>query len=140
MNRYERVTYKGVNYVAERPISYVDKGLLTVRKQKIALFLINQGFSLDDASNRLAVSRELLYIWYTEYLKTENISDANNNRKKNGGVRKKVEATNIETGDIILFESVAECSRYIGCVDSTISSYARNGRKYGKWYFKYAEE
>ena len=121
------------------PVDYPDKGLLTVRKQKIALFLINQGFSLDDVSEKLAVSRELLYIWYTDYLKTENLSESNNNRK-NGGVRKKVEATNVETGDIILFESVAECSRYIGCVDSTISMYARNGKKYGNWLLKYVEE
>ena len=133
----EYVTYKNKNYRVSSPVDYPNKGLLTVRKQKIALFLINQGFSLDDVSNRLAVSRELLYIWYTEYLKTENISDANNSRKKNGGVRKKVEATNVETGDIILFESVADCARFIGCADSTISCYARSGRKYGKWQFKY---
>ena len=135
----EYVTYKNKNYRVSSPVDYPDKGLLTVRKQKIALFLINQGFSLDDVSNRLAVSRELLYIWYTEYLKTENLSDANNSRK-NGGVRKKVEATNVETGDIILFESVADCARFIKCADSTISCYARSGRKYGKWQFKYIEE
>ena len=135
----EYVTYKNKNYRVSNPADYPDKGLLTVRKQKIALFLINQGFSLDDVSNRLAVSRELLYIWYTDYLKTENLSDANNNRK-NGGVRKKVEATNVETGDIILFESVADCARHICCADSTISCYARSGRKYGKWLFKYVEE
>ena len=132
----EYVTYKNKNYRVSSPVDYPDKGLLTVRKQKMALFLINQGFSLDDASNRLAVSRELLYIWYTDYLKTENLSETNNNRK-NGGVRKKVEATNIETGDIILFESVADCARYIECADSTVSLYARNGRKYGCWLFKY---
>ena len=135
----EYVTYKNKKYRVSNPVDYPDKGLLTVRKQKIALFLINQGFSLDDVSNRLAVSRELLYIWYSEYLKTENLSDANNSRK-NGGVRKKVEATNVETGDIILFESVADCARYIECADSTISCYARSGRKYGKWLFKYVEE
>ena len=135
----EYVTYKNKNYRVSNPVDYPDKGLLTVRKQKIALFLINQGFSLDDVSNRLAVSRELLFVWYSEYLKTENLSDANNNRKK-GGVRKKVEATNIETGDIILFESVADCARFIECADSTISCYARSGRKYGKWLFKYVEE
>ena len=134
----EYVTYKNKNYRVSNPVDYPDKGLLTVRKQKIALFLINQGFSLDDVSEKLAVSRELLYIWYTDYLKTENLSDANNNRK-NGGVRKKVEATNIETGDIILFESVADCARFIECADSTISTYARSGRKYGCWYFKYIE-
>lgn len=139
MNRYERVTYKGVNYVAERPISYVDSNTLTVRKQRMSLFLINQGLSLDVISEKLAVSRELLYIWYTEYLKTENLSDANNSRK-NGGVRKKVEATNIETCDSILFESVADCARFIKCADSTVSLYARNGRKYGKWLFKYIED
>ena len=132
----EYVTYKNKNYKVSSPVDYPDKGLLTVRKQKIALFLINQGFSLDDVSNRLAVSRELLYIWYTDYLKTENLSETNNNRK-NGGVRKKVEATNVETGDIILFESVADCARFIECADSTVSLYARNGRKYGKWQFKY---
>ena len=132
----EYVTYKNKNYRVSSPVDYPDKGLLTVRKQKIALFLINQGFSLDDVSNRLAVSRELLYIWYTDYLKTENLSETNNNRK-NGGVRKKVEATNVETGDIILFESVADCARFIECADSTVSLYARNGRKYGKWQFKY---
>ena len=135
----EYVTYKNRRYRVSSPVDYPDKGLLTVRKQKIALFLINQGFSLDDVSEKLAVSRELLYIWYTDYLKTENISDANNSRK-NGGVRKKVEATNIETGDTILFESVADCARFIKCADSTISCYARSGRKYGKWQFKYAEE
>ena len=135
----EYVTYKNKNYRVSSPVDYPDKGLLTVRKQKIALFLINQGFSLDDVSEKLAVSRELLYIWYSEYLKTENLSDANNSRK-NGGVRKKVEATNIETGDTILFESVADCARFIKCADSTISCYARSGRKYGKWQFKYAEE
>ena len=135
----EYVTYKNKNYRVSSPVDYPDKGLLTVRKQKMALFLINQGFSLDDVSNRLAVSRELLYIWYTDYLKTENLSETNNNRK-NGGVRKKVEATNIETGDTILFESVADCARFIKCADSTISCYARSGRKYGKWQFKYAEE
>ena len=135
----EYVTYKNRRYVVISPVDYPDKGLLTVRKQKIALFLINQGFSLDDVSNRLAVSRELLFVWYSEYLKTENLSDANNNRK-NGGVRKKVEATNVETGDIILFESVADCARFIKCADSTISCYARSGRKYGKWQFKYVEE
>ena len=138
MNK-EYVFYKNRRYRVSNPVDYPDKGLLTVRKQKIALFLINQGFSLDDVSNRLAVSRELLYIWYTEYLKTENLSETNNNRK-NGGVRKKVEATNIETGDTILFESVADCARHIKCADSTISCYARSGRKYGKWQFKYAEE
>ena len=134
----EYVTYKNKNYRVSNPVDYPDKGLLTIRKQKIALFLINQGFSLDDVSEKLAVSRELLYIWYTEYLKTENLSDANNNRK-NGGVRKKVEATNVETGDIILFESVADCARFIECADSTISCYARSGRKYGCWLFKYME-
>ena len=132
----EYVTYKNKKYRVSSPVDYPDKGLLTVRKQKIALFLIKQGFSLDDVSNRLAVSRELLYIWYTDYLKTENLSDANNSRK-NGGVRKKVEATNVETGDIILFESVADCARFIECADSTVSLYARNGRKYGCWLFKY---
>ena len=135
----EYVTYKNRRYRVSNPVDYPDKGLLTVRKQKIALFLINQGFSLDDVSEKLAVSRELLYIWYTDYLKTENISDANNSRK-NGGVRKKVEATNVETGDIILFESVADCARFIKCADSTVSCYARSGRKYGKWQFKYVEE
>ena len=135
----EYVTYKNRRYRVSNPVDYPDKGLLTVRKQKMALFLINQGFSLDDVSNRLAVSRELLFVWYSEYLKTENLSDANNSRK-NGGVRKKVEATNVETGDIILFESVADCARFIECADSTISCYARSGRKYGKWQFKYAEE
>ena len=134
----EYVTYKNKNYRVSSPVDYPDKGLLTVRKQKIALFLINQGFSLDDVSSKLAVSRELLYIWYTDYLKTENLSETNNNRK-NGGVRKKVEATNVETGDIILFESVADCARFIECADSTVSCYARSGRKYGKWLFKYIE-
>ena len=134
----EYVTYKNKNYRVSSPVDYPDKGLLTVRKQKIALFLINQGFSLDDVSSKLAVSRELLYIWYTEYLKTENLSESNNNRK-NGGVRKKVEATNVETGDIILFESVADCARFIECADSTVSLYARSGRKYGCWLFKYME-
>ena len=132
----EYVTYKNKNYRVSSPVDYPDKGLLTVRKQKMALFLINQGLSLEAISEKLSVSRELLYIWYTDYLKTENLSDANNNRK-NGGVRKKVEATNVETGDIILFESVADCARFIGCADSTISLYARNGRKYGNWKFKY---
>ena len=135
----EYVTYKNKNYRVSSPVDYPDKGLLTVRKQKMALFLINQGLSLEVISEKLAVSRELLYIWYTDYLKTENLSDANNSRK-NGGVRKKVEATNIETGDIILFESVADCARFIKCADSTISCYARSGRKYGKWLFKYVEE
>ena len=135
----EYVTYKNRRYRVSNPVDYPNKGLLTVRKQKMALFLINQGFSLDDVSEKLAVSRELLYIWYTDYLKTENLSDANNSRK-NGGVRKKVEATNIETSDSILFESVADCARFIKCADSTISCYARSGRKYGKWQFKYVEE
>lgn len=135
----EYVTYKNKNYRVSSPVDYPDKGLLTIRKQKIALFLINQGFSLDDVSKKLAVSRELLYIWYTEYLKTENLSETNNNRK-NGGVRKKVVATNIETGDSILFESVADCARFMKCADSTVSCYARSGRKYGKWQFKYVEE
>ena len=135
----EYVNYKNRRYRVLNPVDYPDKGLLTVRKQKIALFLINQGFSLDDVSNRLAVSRELLFVWYSEYLKTENLSETNNNRK-NGGVRKKVEATNVETGDIILFESVADCARFIKCADSTVSLYARSGRKYGKWLFKYIEE
>ena len=135
----EYVFYKNRRYRVSSPVDYPDKGLLTIRKQKMALFLINQGFSLDDVSEKLAVSRELLYIWYTEYLKTENLSETNNNRK-NGGVRKKVEATNVETGDIILFESVADCARFIKCADSTVSLYARNGRKYGKWLFKYVEE
>ena len=135
----EYVTYKNRRYRVSSPVDYPDKGLLTVRKQKMALFLINQGLSLEVISEKLAVSRELLYIWYTDYLKTENISDANNS-KKNGGVRKKVEATNVETGDIILFESVADCARFIGCADSTISCYARSGKKYGCWLFKYVEE
>ena len=135
----EYVTYKNKNYRVSRLVDYTDKGLLTVRKQRMALFLINQGLSLEVISEKLAVSRELLYIWYTDYLKTENLSDANNNRK-NGGVRKKVEATNVETGDIILFESVADCARHIGCADSTISCYARSGKKYGKLLFKYIEE
>ena len=135
----EYVTYKNKNYRVSSPVDYPDKGLLTIRKQRMALFLINQGFSLDDVSEKLAVSRELLYIWYTEYLKTENLSETNNNRK-NGGVRKKVEATNIETEDTILFESVADCARFIKCADSTVSLYARSGRKYGKWLFKYVEE
>ena len=135
----EYVTYKNKNYRVSRIVDYPDAGILSVRKQKMALFLINQGLSLEVIGEKLAVSRELLYIWYTEYLKTENLSETNNNRK-NGGVRKKVEATNAETGDIILFESVADCARFIKCADSTISCYARSGRKYGCWLFKYVEE
>ena len=135
----EYVFYKNRRYRVSSPVDYPDKGLLTVRKQKMALFLLNQGLSLDVISEKLAVSRELLYIWYTDYLKTENLSETNNNRK-NGGVRKKVEATNVETGDIILFESVADCAKFLECADSTVSLYARNGRKYGKWQFKYIEE
>ena len=69
----EYVTYKNKNYRVSRVVDYPDKGLLTVRKQRMALFLINQGLSLEVISEKLAVSRELLYIWYTEYLKTENI-------------------------------------------------------------------
>ena len=135
----EYVTYKNKNYRVSRPVDYTDKGLLTVRKQNMALFLINQGLSLDVISEKLAVSRELLYIWYTEHLKNENLSEANNSRK-NGGVRKKVVATNLATRDEILFESVADCARFIKCADSTISCYARSGRKYGNWQFKYVEE
>ena len=134
----EYVTYKNKNYRVSSPVDYPDKGLLTVRKQRMALFLINQGLSLEVISEKLAVSRELLYIWYTDYLKTENLSETNNNRK-NGGVRKKVVATNLATGDEILFESVADCARFIECADSTVSLYARNGRKYGCWLFKYME-
>ena len=134
----EYVFYKNKKFRVSNPVDYPDKGLLTVRKQKMALFLLNQGLSLEVISEKLAVSRELLYIWYTDYLKTENLSDANNNRK-NGGVRKKVVATNLATGDEILFESVADCAKFIKCADSTISLYARNGKKYGKWYFKYME-
>ena len=134
----EYVTYKNRRYRVSSPVDYPDKGLLTVRKQRMALFLINQGLSLEVISEKLAVSRELLYIWYTDYLKTENLSESNNNRK-NGGVRKKVEATNVETGNSILFESVAECAKHVGCADSTISMYARNGKKYGCWLFKYME-
>ena len=135
----EYVTYKNRRYRVLNPVDYPDKGLLTVRKQRMALFLINQGLSLDVISEKLAVSRELLYIWYTEHLKNENLSEANNSRK-NGGVRKKVIATNLATGDEILFESVADCARFIKCADSTISCYARSGRKYGNWQFKYVEE
>ena len=135
----EYVTYKNKNYRVSRIVDYPNVGTLTVRKQKMALFLINQGLSLEVISEKLAVSRELLYIWYTDYLKTENLSETNNNRK-NGGVRKKVVATNLATGDEILFESVADCARFIKCADSTISCYARSGRKYGKWLFKYVEE
>ena len=135
----EYVFYKNRRYRVSNPVDCPDKGLLTVRKQRMALFLLNQGVSLEVISEKLAVSREVLYIWYTEHLKVENISDANNSRKKNGGVRKKVEATNVETGNSILFESVAECAKFIKCADSTISLYARNGKKYGKWYFKYME-
>ena len=132
----EYVFYKNRRYRVSSPVDCSSDGTLTVRKQRMALFLINQGLSLEVISEKLAVSRELLYIWYTDYLKTENISEANNS-KKNGGVRKKVEATNVETGNSILFESVAECSRFIECADSTVSLYARNGRKYGCWLFKY---
>lgn len=139
MNK-EYVFYKNRRYRVSSPVDYPDKGLLTIRKQRMALFLINQGLSLEVISEKLAVSRELLYIWYTDYLKTENISDANNSRKKNGGVRKKVVATNLTTGDEILFESVADCARFIKCADSTVSLYSRSGRKYGKWQFKYIEE
>ena len=135
----EYVTYKNKNYRVSRIVDYPNVGTLTVRKQKMALFLINQGLSLEVISEKLAVSRELLYIWYTDYLKTENLSETNNNRK-NGGVRKKVVATNLATGDEILFESVADCARFIKCADSTISCYARSGRKYGKWQFKDIEE
>lgn len=135
----EYVTYKNKKFRVSRPVDCSSDDLLTVRKQRMALFLLNQGFSLDGVSEKLAVSRELLYIWYTDYLKTENLSETNNNRK-NGGVRKKVVATNLATRDEILFESVADCSRYIGCADSTVSCYARSGRKYGKWQFKYVEE
>ena len=135
----EYVTYKNKNYRVSSPVDCSSDGTLTIRKQKMALFLINQGLSLEVISEKLAVSRELLYIWYTDYLKTENLSETNNNRK-NGGVRKKVEATNVETRDIILFESVADCARFIKCADSTISCYARSGRKYGWWLFKYVEE
>ena len=132
----EYVTYKNKNYRVSRIVDYPDAGILSVRKQKMALFLINQGLSLEVIGEKLAVSRELLYIWYTEYLKTENLSETNNNRK-NGGARKKVVATNLATGDEILFESVADCARFIECADSTVSCYARSGRKYGEWQFKY---
>lgn len=64
-DKVEKVTYKGKKYIASRYIDYSKTNTLTLRKQKLALELINKGANLEEVAKALGVKFSTLYMWWS---------------------------------------------------------------------------
>ena len=148
--RHEFTEYNGVRYRITRPVAYPHTNILTIKKQRIALKLLEEGKDISEIADILGVSGASLVTWYQSYLTEvhgkEGQKKANSARKRNttdslGRPTKQVQLADKVKNQILVFVSLSACADYLGVSSSTVYNYCNNGKLFRNRYkMSYKEE
>lgn len=119
------VTINNKKYISNDFVDNNVKGILTLRKQRIAKRMFEEGDPVENISAAIKVDASIITTWWIMQIKTESYAES---AKKHKGCKKKVKATDVTTGESLIYDSCTECADAIGCKGSTISSSAKSGK------------
>ena len=140
-DKVNTVFYRGKEYVRSRPVAYVKKNVLDLRKQQILVYyfydLDNHKVSIKNTSQFEEVCRKLCINKGTalNYLKLKEILDdyetgskkAKNTKKWKPNTIISVRAIHTVTGEVVKSETVAKLSKIIGVSETSIRKAINNG-------------
>ena len=147
--RHEFTEYNGKKFRVTRPVAYPHVNILTIKKQRIALKLLEEGKDISEIADLLGVSGASLVTWYQSYLSElhgkEGQKKANSAKRKAtdslGRPTRQVQLADKLKNKILVFVSLSACADYLGVSSSTIYNYCNNGKLFRKRYkLSYKEE
>ena len=69
----EYVTHRGRKYLVSRPVSYEStKGVLTIKKQLVAIKMLRAGKSIEEVASVINVNCRIIHLWIAKTLDPEN--------------------------------------------------------------------
>ena len=147
--RDEFTEVDGKKYRITRPIAYEHINTLTVKKQRIALKLLEEGKDISQIADILGVSGASLVTWYSSYLAEvhnkegqKKVASAKRNATDGiGRPTRQVQLADRFENKILVFVSLSACADYLGVSSSTVYNYCNNGKLFRKRYkLSYKEE
>ena len=147
--RHEFTEYNGKKFRVTRAVAYEHCNILTVKKQKIALKLLEEGKDISEIADILGVSGASLVTWYQSYLSELHGKEGQkkaNSAKRNatdslGRPTKQVQLADKVKNQILVFVSLSACADYLGVSSSTVYNYCNNGKLFRNRYkMNYKEE
>ena len=148
--RDEFTEVDGRKYRVTRPVAYQHINVLNIKKQRIALKLLEEGKDISEIADLLGVSGASLVTWYQSYLSEihgkEGQKKATSARKRNatdslGRPTKQVQLADKVKNQILVFVSLSACADYLGVSSSTVYNYCNNGKLFRNRYkMSYKEE
>ena len=148
--RHEFTEYNGKKYRITRAVAYPHVNILTIKKQRIALKLLEKGKDISEIADLLGVSGASLVTWYQSYLSElhgkEGQKKAASDRKRNatdslGRPTRQVQLADRFENKILVFVSLSACADYLGVSSSTVYNYCNNGKLFrNRFKMSYKEE
>ena len=147
--RHEFTEYDGRKFRVTRPVAYPHVNILTVKKQRIALSLLEEGKDISEIADILGVSGASLVTWYSSYLSElhgkegqKKVASAKRNATDGiGRPTKQVQLADRFENKILVFVSLSACAEYLGVSSSTVYNYCNNGKLFRNRYkMSYKEE
>ena len=147
--RHEFTEYDGKKYRITRPVAYQHVNVLTVKKQRIALKLLEEGKDISEIADILGVGGGKLVAWYQSYLSElhnregqKKVTSAKRNATDSlGRPTKQVQLADKVKNQILVFVSLSACADYLGVSSSTVYNYCNNNKLFRNRYkMSYKEE
>ena len=147
--RDEFTEYNGARFRVTRPVAYPHVNVLTIKKQRIALKLLEEGKDISEIADILGVGGGSLSAWYSSYLSEIHNRDGQKkatSAKRNatdslGRPTKQVQLADRIKSQILVFVSLSACAEYLGVSSSTVYNYCNNGKLFRNRYkLSYKEE
>lgn len=126
----EYVEYRGKKYIVTRPYEPLKCNTLTLRKQRIVNQLIKDDMSISEIAEILGVQESTIKVFLSEQIKEENYHNSQKNASNKASNAKKVKIICYTDKAIVIYNSVIAAAEAIGCSNSNISIYCRNGKVY----------
>lgn len=147
--RHEFTEIDGKRYRVTRPVAYTHINTLTIKKQRIALKLLEEGKDISEIADLLGVSGASLVTWYQSYL--SELHNKEGQKKASSARRSATDSLGRPTRQVILadriknqilvFVSLSSCAEYLGVSSSTIYNYCNNNKLFRNRYkMSYKEE
>lgn len=140
--RDEFTEIDGVRYRITRPVAYKHINILTVKKQRIALKLLEEGKDISEIADILGVGGASLVTWYQSYL--SELHNKEGQKKVTSAKRKATDSLGRPTkqvqladkvkNQILVFVSLSACADYLGVSSSTVYNYCNNGKLFRNRY------
>ena len=147
--RHEFTEVDGKRYRVTRPVAYPHVNILTIKKQRMALKLLEEGKDISEIADILGVGGGSLSAWYSSYLselhnregQKKATSAKRNATDSLGRPTKQVQLADKVKNQILVFVSLSACADYLGVSSSTIYNYCNNGKLFRNRYkMSYKEE